>query len=78
MRGRTKAQASMLAFVDPETLIPADHPLRTMRQLTNEALADLRSNFEARYSHTGPPGICEPLPNATVANRCRHCRQQPI
>jgi hypothetical protein len=32
MRGRAKKQASMLHFVDPETLIPADHPLRTIKR----------------------------------------------
>jgi hypothetical protein len=31
----------MLAFVDPETLIPADHPLRTVKRLADAALLDL-------------------------------------
>jgi hypothetical protein len=33
--GRTKKQASMLAFVDPETLIPNDRPLRTIKRFAD-------------------------------------------
>ena len=39
--GRTKKQASMLAFIDPETLIPNDHPLRTIKRLADAALLEL-------------------------------------
>src|SRR3982074_580591 len=30
----------MLAFVDPETLIPADHPLRTIKRFADAALVE--------------------------------------
>src|SRR5688572_16394805 len=57
MRGRAKQQASMLAFVDPETLIPADHPLRTIKSLADEALADLSPLLDAMYAEVGRPSI---------------------
>ena len=41
VRGRAKKQASMLAFIDPETLIPADHPLRTIKRFADAALVEL-------------------------------------
>ena len=36
MRGRNDPQVSMLAFVDLETRIPADHPLRTIKRLADD------------------------------------------
>lgn len=35
VRGRAKKQASMLAFIDPETLVPVDHPLRTIKRFAD-------------------------------------------
>jgi hypothetical protein len=31
----------MLAFIDPESWIPANHPLRTIKQFVDAALAEL-------------------------------------
>jgi Transposase domain (DUF772) len=53
MRGRTKKQASMLAFVDPETLIPAEHPLRTIKRFADAALAELSPLFDQVYAADG-------------------------
>ena len=39
MRGRREPQVSMLAFIDLETRVPADHPLRTIKGLADRALA---------------------------------------
>ena len=41
MRGRQEPQVTMLAFVDMEERVPADHPLRTIKVLADEALARL-------------------------------------
>ena len=53
MRGRTKKQASMLAFVDPETLIPSDHPLRTIKRFADAALVELSPLFDQMYAADG-------------------------
>ena len=53
MRGRAKKQASMLAFVDPETLIPADHPLRTIKRFADAALQELSPLFDEMYAADG-------------------------
>ncbi len=53
MRGRTKKQASMLGFVDPETLIPSDHPLRTIKRFADAALLELSPLFDEMYAADG-------------------------
>src|SRR5438552_3699593 len=51
--GRTKKQASMLAFVNPETLIPSDHPLRTINRFADAALLELSTLFDEMYAADG-------------------------
>jgi transposase len=53
VRGRAKRQASMLAFVDPESLIPADHPLRTIKRFADAALLELSPLFDDMYAADG-------------------------
>src|SRR5215831_17814936 len=57
MRGRQDRQVSMLAFVDVESRIRLDHPLRTIKVLADEALADLSPLFDAMYAEIGRPSI---------------------
>jgi len=57
MRGRQEPQASMLAFVDVETRVPLDHPLRTIKYLADEALADLSPLFDDMCAELGRPSI---------------------
>src|SRR3954469_24609418 len=53
VRGRAKKQASMLAFIDPETLIPADHPLRMVKRFADAALLELSPLFDEMYAADG-------------------------
>ena len=57
MRGRQNLQTSMLAFVDLETRVPLDHPLRTIKRLADEALARLSPVFDEMYAEEGRPSI---------------------
>ena len=57
MRGRQDPRVSMLAFVDPEALVPAGHPIRAIRRLADEALADLSPLFDRMYAEVGRPSI---------------------
>src|ERR1700716_894080 len=43
----------MLAFIDPETLIPADHPLRTIKRFADAALVELSPLFDQMYAADG-------------------------
>ena len=57
MRGRREPQVSMLAFIDLETLVPAGHPLRTIKGLADRALAQLSPEFDRMYAQIGRPSI---------------------
>ena len=53
MRGTTSRQVTMLGVIDPEQLIPADHPIRRIRPLVEAALVDLEPTFERMYAEIG-------------------------
>ena len=57
MRGRREPQVSMLTFIDLETRVPADHPLRTINRLADRALAQLSPEFDRMYAQVGRPSI---------------------
>lgn len=57
MRGRRNPQVSMLAFIDLEERVPADHPLRTIRALADEALVELSDDLDRMYAQVGRPSI---------------------
>jgi transposase len=57
MRGRQDPQVSMLAFIDMEARIRLDHPLRTIKWMADEALAELSPVFDAMYAEDGRPSI---------------------
>ena len=67
MRGHDSKQASMLCLISPESVVPADHPLRAMKKLVDVVVRELSSVFDAMYSSTGRPSIPpERLLKATV------------
>jgi transposase len=43
----------MLAFIDPESRIPAHHPLRTIKRFADAALAELSPQFDELYAADG-------------------------
>lgn len=57
MRGRQSEQAAMLAFLDPETRIAPNHPIRTIRRLADAALVELSGVFDRMYAEIGRPSI---------------------
>ena len=38
MRGEKQSQVSVTCLINVETMIPADHPIRTIKRLLNEVL----------------------------------------
>jgi transposase len=57
MRGGDERTCSLFSYVDLETRVGKDHPLRTIRGLVNEALASLSGDFSTMYSRLGRPSI---------------------
>lgn len=57
MRGRDDRSEGLFSYVRLEHRIPADHPLRSIRALADEALHSLNRRFEGLYSSMGRPSI---------------------
>jgi transposase-like protein DUF772 len=47
----------MFSYVSAEQRIPKNHPLRAIRALVDEVLADTSREFDRLYSTTGRPSI---------------------
>src|SRR5215218_112137 len=54
VRGRQNPQVSMLAFIDVETRIPLDHPLRTIKYLVDEVVTALGCQMSGRGAAQSP------------------------
>jgi transposase len=57
MRGENNTQGQMFTYLSPEQRVPADHPLRPIKQSADQVLKDLSSTFRAMYSTVGRPSI---------------------
>jgi len=57
MRGGDERSGSLFSYVDLEARVPADHPLRSIREIVNGALLDLTEALGALYTPLGRPSI---------------------
>jgi transposase len=57
MRGDDRQQAAMFSYLSPEQRVPADHPLRPIRQMVDDVLRGLSPQFDGLYARTGRPSI---------------------
>jgi transposase len=58
MRGSDERSGSLFSYVDLEARVRPDHPLRTIREIANGALADLTGEFAVLYpARLGRPSI---------------------
>src|SRR5271168_4248311 len=57
MRGADERSAGLFSYVSCEARVPADHPLRGIRAIVDEALEVLSVEFEALYAKVGRPSI---------------------
>jgi transposase len=57
MRGEDRRSGGLFSYVDLEARVPADHPLRPIRAIVDDALNALSGEFAALYSHLGRPSI---------------------
>lgn len=57
MRGMDEMQGPLFTTVKLEDFVPADHPLRPIRLLVNDALKRLNGLFSVIYADTGRPSI---------------------
>lgn len=67
MRGAPERQLQMLAMVNLEDFVPADHPIRRIRTVVEAVLAELDGELGAMYARIGRPSVPpEQLLKATV------------
>ena len=57
MRGYDTQQSAMFSYLSPEDRVPAGHPLRRVRAMTDEALKALSPVFNEMYASLGRPSI---------------------
>lgn len=57
MRGDDQICGSLFSYIDLEARVETEHPLRTIREIANTALAALSGEFGALYSGLGRPSI---------------------
>ena len=57
MRGSFQDQGGLFSYMSPESRIPANHPLRKVRELVRTVLKEMSRTFGRLYSHEGRPSI---------------------
>jgi len=57
MRGIDHQQSDMFSYLSPEQRVRRDHPLRTVRAMTDEILNSMSPLFDAMYADGGRPSI---------------------
>jgi transposase len=57
MRGEDQQTSALFSYVSCEARVPADHPLRPIRMIVDEALEVLSPEFERLYARVGRPSI---------------------
>jgi transposase len=57
MRGDDQQQSHMFSYLSPEKRVRKDHPLRAIRAMVDEILAQLSPQFDTMYARVGRPSI---------------------
>jgi transposase len=57
MRGADEQQSQIFSYLSPEERVRKDHPLRAVRAMVDEALAQLSGALDAMYADVGRPSI---------------------
>ena len=57
MRGKTAGQATMLTEVTPDAEAPQHHPIRRIKPMVDQALAELSATFDRTHARNGRASI---------------------
>lgn len=57
MRGAFADQGGLFSYISPEARVPANHPLRKIRELVRDVLSDLNRSLGRLYASEGRPSI---------------------
>src|SRR3954467_13231443 len=50
MRGSDRRSGELFSYIDIESRIRADHPLRTIKSIVDDALSEMSAEFDALYA----------------------------
>jgi transposase len=79
LRSKDYQHASMWSTLSPEDTVPRDHPLRPIRKMVNEILAELSPELTPLYSKVGRPSIPpEKLLRALLVEIFFSIRSEPL
>ena len=74
MRGEDDRSEAFFSYIPVERRIPADHPVRVIRMLTDAVLTGLSREFDKLYARDGRPSIPpERLLRACCCRRFTRC-----
>jgi transposase len=57
MRGHVQPQGGLFSYFSPESRVPSEHPLRSVKAYADAALKALSSDLDALYAEAGRPSI---------------------
>ena len=57
MRGHVDPQGAMFTYFSPESRVPADHPLRSIKANADAVLSSMSAEFDRLYAEVGRPSI---------------------
>src|SRR6266567_8765623 len=57
MRGAFMDQGGLFSYIAPEARVPANHPLRKIRELVRDVLGELNRSLGKLYASEGRPSI---------------------
>jgi hypothetical protein len=57
MRGRFVDQGGLFSYIAPDKRVPANHPLRKIRELVRDVLGELSRSLGKLYASEGRPSI---------------------
>jgi len=57
MRGHVDPQSSMFTYFSPESRVPAEHPLRSIKANADAVLSSMSGEFDRLYAEAGRPSI---------------------
>lgn len=57
MRGAIKSQPELVCLICPDSVVPKEHPVRTIKKHVDEVLKRMSRRFDAMYAEEGRPSI---------------------
>lgn len=57
MRGAIKSQPELVCLISPESVVPKEHPIRTIKKYLDPVLSRMNRQFDAMYAQEGRPSI---------------------